>query len=229
MDDHDDDDDFYGGAGGPQHHDEPPNGGGQQLNDEQMNDDDDDDDEEEEDDDDDVQFTLERPEGAKPEPTTRPPIKPTPSHDRTASQDPKPKPSTPSIKPETPRTSSVAPTTTTTITTKGGTLTHNGKQGKDFPAHRTSTLDFSRIPTWPDPRKPLTDLDIDADLAENSKPWRLPGTDITDFFNYGFDEYNWALYCGEQRTMASEIVRIKERDATFKNIMGAARARAGPG
>jgi hypothetical protein len=37
-----------------------------------------------------------------------------------------------------------------------------------------------------------TAFDIDID-EEESRPWRLPFTDLTDFFNYGFDEATWKV------------------------------------
>ncbi|GMM50481.1 cleavage polyadenylation factor subunit [Starmerella bacillaris] len=30
------------------------------------------------------------------------------------------------------------------------------------------------------------------------KPWRRPGADISDYFNYGFDEFSWMAYCNRQ-------------------------------
>ncbi|XP_023245247.1 pre-mRNA 3'-end-processing factor FIP1 isoform X2 [Copidosoma floridanum] len=36
------------------------------------------------------------------------------------------------------------------------------------------------------------------------KPWRQPGADITDFFNYGFNEDTWRAYCERQKRMRSE-------------------------
>jgi len=33
------------------------------------------------------------------------------------------------------------------------------------------------------------------------KPWRKPGADITDYFNYGFTEDTWAAYCNRQRRL----------------------------
>lgn len=35
------------------------------------------------------------------------------------------------------------------------------------------------------------------------KPWRKPGADITDFFNYGFNEDTWRAYCERQKRMRS--------------------------
>lgn len=36
------------------------------------------------------------------------------------------------------------------------------------------------------------------------KPWRQPGADITDYFNYGFNEETWRAYCERQKKMRSE-------------------------
>jgi pre-mRNA 3'-end-processing factor FIP1 len=46
-------------------------------------------------------------------------------------------------------------------------------------------------------------------LSENDKPWRRPGTDITDYFNYGFDEFTWALYASKQEALRSEYNQDK--------------------
>ncbi len=40
-------------------------------------------------------------------------------------------------------------------------------------------------------------FDLDIDTLEE-KPWRKPGVDITDYFNYGFNEDTWRQYCGKQ-------------------------------
>lgn len=42
-------------------------------------------------------------------------------------------------------------------------------------------------------------------MSENDKPWRRPGTDISDYFNYGFDEFTWALYASKQESLRSEF------------------------
>ena len=39
-----------------------------------------------------------------------------------------------------------------------------------------------------------TAVEVDLDSLEE-KPWRKPGADITDYFNYGFTEETWAAYC----------------------------------
>eukprot|EP00268_Persea_americana_P001069 TRINITY_DN10318_c0_g1_i3.p1 TRINITY_DN10318_c0_g1~~TRINITY_DN10318_c0_g1_i3.p1 ORF type:complete len:1122 (-),score=271.25 TRINITY_DN10318_c0_g1_i3:329-3694(-) len=55
-----------------------------------------------------------------------------------------------------------------------------------------------------------TVLDVNIDTFE-WKPWRYPGVDITDFFNFGFDEESWKSYCKslehfrKQTTMLTKI------------------------
>ena len=39
-----------------------------------------------------------------------------------------------------------------------------------------------------------TAVEVDMESLED-KPWRKPGADITDYFNYGFTEETWAAYC----------------------------------
>lgn len=72
---------------------------------------------------------------------------------------------------------------------------------------------------------PLFEYDVDA----HDKPWKLPGTktniicfvlyldffcitgaDITDYFNYGFTEETWKLYCERQRQMKSEVGHLNK-------------------
>lgn len=41
----------------------------------------------------------------------------------------------------------------------------------------------------------LFNSDIDS---ISDKPWRRPGVDLTDYFNYGFDEETWKYYAALQ-------------------------------
>lgn len=43
---------------------------------------------------------------------------------------------------------------------------------------------------------PVGDFNLDA---LEDKPWRKPGADITDYFNYGFNEDTWRAYCERQK------------------------------
>jgi pre-mRNA 3'-end-processing factor FIP1 len=44
----------------------------------------------------------------------------------------------------------------------------------------------------------ILEVDLSA-MAE--KPWRRPGSDISDWFNYGFDEISWEAYCYRRRDL----------------------------
>jgi len=81
--------------------------------------------------------------------------------------------------------------------------------GAELPAERTSKIDVYAKPIYEAARKPITQVNIDADLPENDKPWRRPGTDISDYFNYGFDEFTWALYAAKQESLRSEYDQSK--------------------
>lgn len=94
------------------------------------------------------------------------------------------------------------------------------KSGKDFPEHRFSTVNVDANPVYPAVGKPITELEIDADLAEQEKPWRRPGADPTDYFNYGFDEFTWSTYCMRQNSMKGALQNEKDQTAKFDAMMG---------
>lgn len=76
--------------------------------------------------------------------------------------------------------------------------------GKDLPGISTSKINVDAKPIYVPAGKPITQVNIDEDLAESDKPWRRPGTDVSDYFNYGFDEFTWALYASKQESLRSE-------------------------
>ncbi|XP_018525716.1 pre-mRNA 3'-end-processing factor FIP1 isoform X1 [Lates calcarifer] len=39
---------------------------------------------------------------------------------------------------------------------------------------------------------------LHVNVASEEKPWRIAGTDISDYFNYGFNEGSWNAYCKKQ-------------------------------
>lgn len=79
----------------------------------------------------------------------------------------------------------------------------------DLPGLATSKIDVNAKPIYPPVGKPITQVNIDADLPDNDKPWRRPGTDISDYFNYGFDEFTWALYAAKQDSLRGEYDQDK--------------------
>jgi len=50
--------------------------------------------------------------------------------------------------------------------------------------------------------KPITSINL-QDLKE--KPWRQPGADVSEYFNYGFDEFTWTAYCSKQDKLRSDF------------------------
>jgi hypothetical protein len=50
---------------------------------------------------------------------------------------------------------------------------------------------------------PTYDYDL-QEVKDEDKPWRKPGADITDYFNYGFTEETWIGYCMKQKRLRQE-------------------------
>jgi hypothetical protein len=46
-------------------------------------------------------------------------------------------------------------------------------------------------------------FEMDLDLVEG-KPWRNPGAKVSDWFNYGFNEETWRVYCRKQQKLRDE-------------------------
>ncbi|KAI0148350.1 Fip1-domain-containing protein [Hypoxylon sp. NC0597] len=119
---------------------------------------------------------------------------------------------------------------------KNDDMASRAASGTDLPAVSTSKIDVNAIPVYKPVGKPITQVIIDVDLQEREKPWRKPGTDVSDYFNYGFDEYSWALYAAKQDNVRSEY----SSDAIAQNnkkmmeemqmmIMGGMPGMSGPG
>ncbi|KAL8669773.1 MAG: hypothetical protein Q9168_005651 [Polycauliona sp. 1 TL-2023] len=93
------------------------------------------------------------------------------------------------------------------------------KPGISYPGVRISSIDVDAKPIHGPTGKPITEVDMDADFSEDDKPWRRPGTDMTDFFNYGFDEFTWASYCLKQDTVRKEVTGTKKQMEDMQNFM----------
>jgi len=76
------------------------------------------------------------------------------------------------------------------VTDIGFAPSHKEKKGK------FAVEDFDSIGTING--QPSIEVDLES-LEE--KPWRKPGADITDYFNYGFTEDTWGAYGNRQRRM----------------------------
>ncbi|CAG8639730.1 5093_t:CDS:2, partial [Paraglomus occultum] len=78
-----------------------------------------------------------------------------------------------------------------------GNQRHDG--GQQTGANRTPGIDLNAVGTIDG----TSVYDVDLDSFED-KPWRKPGADITDYFNYGFNEHTWRAYCAKQKQMREE-------------------------
>ncbi|XP_072538769.1 pre-mRNA 3'-end-processing factor FIP1 isoform X2 [Salminus brasiliensis] len=61
-------------------------------------------------------------------------------------------------------------------------------------------------------------LEEDEESFEE-KPWRKPGADLSDYFNYGFSEDTWKAYCDKQRRMrmSLEVMTLGSSSKTMVN------------
>ncbi|KAK0388865.1 hypothetical protein NLU13_5108 [Sarocladium strictum] len=152
-----------------------------------------DEDDDEEDSDSDVDIITERKDGTTAQP---PPQQPKYSEIRNIPQR---------------STSTDAPVKSTPAKQEGETKTSSTSKiaapsaDKAAEAASKSTIDINANPVYPAAGKPITQVNIDEDLPDNEKPWRKPGTDISDYFNYGFDEFTWALYASKQESVRGEF------------------------
>lgn len=62
--------------------------------------------------------------------------------------------------------------------------------------------------------------DMDNDFPADDKPWRRPGTDISDYFNYGFDEFTWVSYCLKQQEVRKEVNDQKRQLDDMQSFLG---------
>ncbi|CBN75436.1 conserved unknown protein [Ectocarpus siliculosus] len=71
-----------------------------------------------------------------------------------------------------------------------------------------------------------TAFDVDIDGMEE-QPWRHPGVDIADFFNYGFTEDSWRVYCEKQ--LRNRYDRTVGRSRNAKSAGGRVGGNVGSG
>lgn len=61
---------------------------------------------------------------------------------------------------------------------------------------------------------------MDTDFPTDDKPWRRPGSDISDYFNYGFDEFTWVSYCLKQQEVRKEVGDQKKQMDEMQSFLG---------
>ncbi|EEP79768.1 predicted protein [Uncinocarpus reesii 1704] len=96
------------------------------------------------------------------------------------------------------------------------------RPGSSYPAQHTSSIDVTANPIHPATSKPILSSDLDTDFPEDDKPWRRPGSDISDYFNYGFDEFTWASYCLKQQDLRKEVGDQKKQLQEMQAFLGLA-------
>ncbi|KAG8310929.1 hypothetical protein J6590_054252 [Homalodisca vitripennis] len=79
---------------------------------------------------------------------------------------------------------------------RGGLLTSTGLPPQLKQPGKFSIEEFEQIGTI----NGIAAHEYNLDSLED-KPWRKPGADITDYFNYGFNEDTWRAYCERQKRM----------------------------
>lgn len=62
--------------------------------------------------------------------------------------------------------------------------------------------------------RPVFEVDMAA-LAD--KAWRRPGSDISDWFNYGFDEISWEAFCYRRRDLG-DLAAVLKTNVVVRNF-----------
>ena len=89
---------------------------------------------------------------------------------------------------------------TTSRTPNSIHATHAAKRAKLGPlAHIPGGMDLELDDPLPD--------NIDVDSVQD-KAWRRPESDLTDYFNYGFTEDTWRLYCHKQQACCCQLCAL---------------------
>lgn len=91
-----------------------------------------------------------------------------------------------------------------------------GQDKSKQPAGKFSIDEFESVGTING--VPAHEFSIDS-LDE--KPWRKPGSDITDYFNYGFNEETWRAYCERQKRMRMHESGVGLQGLTINNPQAA--------
>ncbi|XP_067014396.1 pre-mRNA 3'-end-processing factor FIP1 isoform X2 [Anabrus simplex] len=103
-----------------------------------------------------------------------------------------------------------SPTYTSLNIKRGGLLTSAAGGEKLKQPGKFSIEEFEAVGTING--VPAHEFNLDS---LEDKPWRKPGADITDYFNYGFNEETWRAYCERQKR-----IRVHESGVGLAQIGG---------
>lgn len=74
------------------------------------------------------------------------------------------------------------------------------QQSTDATITRVPGIDINKVGDFEG--KPITQINL-QDLKE--KPWRQPGADVSEYFNFGFNELTWTMYCAKQDKLRQQF------------------------
>ncbi|KZT73303.1 Fip1-domain-containing protein [Daedalea quercina L-15889] len=186
--------------------------------------------EDEEESDDDIEIIIDQPSRSldlRPAPnrtaSTTTPVRPTPAPSLTTEYTPRERGSLTKL--ATPQPSSTQSPRPGQIGATSSQTSTDGQQQADSSGPDPSTLPPATAPpSHPsiNPAIPGT-LDgrsiLEVDLsALADKPWRRPGSDLSDWFNYGFDEISWEAYCYRRRELGEVASVLKNNVLNFSGM-----------
>lgn len=102
-------------------------------------------------------------------------------------------------------------------------MTKEETQTQEYSSESDSSSNFSLELVVDNPKEEETvaENNVDANIYDfdldtiKDKPWLKPGTDITDYFNYGFTEKTWKKYCEMQRDTRQFTERENKADRSY--------------
>ena len=95
-------------------------------------------------------------------------------------------------------------------------------EGKSDAGDAEASSSRAPAPSLPEPNAAVFERDL-SQMDDDEKPWRKPGADISDYFNYGFNEDTWKQYKDKQ------LMLRQRRTMTLGSNIESAGNVAGPG
>jgi hypothetical protein len=68
---------------------------------------------------------------------------------------------------------------------------------------------LSLVQTAPSWLNDIVQLVLLSWIFEHTQSWRRPGANISDWFNYGFDEISWETYCMTRKKLSETAAGLK--------------------